>query len=167
MSGDITPEVIEMERTHLRAPISQIVHRHDIPSASLVQICQKSANDGRAEVSDVEALRDVRRRVLDHDFLARAGRVRAILGLARWRVMREPMDLRQHGADEGRCLEHEMQERLVMCDRLDVIVRLELHAIDTECGKRAASREKRQSSVSRSGGKNIRVCSRIVHTPGR
>jgi hypothetical protein len=119
-------------------------------------------------VSDVEALRDVRRRVLDHDFLARAGRVRAILGFARWRVVREPVDLRQHGADEGRCLEHEMQERLVMCDRLDVIVRLELHAIDAEeCGERAASRDRRQSSVSRSGGRNTRVGSRIVHTPGR
>ena len=80
-------------------------------------------------MSDVEALRDVRRRVFDDHFLARARRVRAILGAARRRVIRELVHLRQHGADKRRRLEHEMQERLVVRDRLDEIVRLELRVI--------------------------------------
>jgi len=74
----------------------------------------------------VEALRDVRRRVFDHDFLPRAGRVRAILGLTRRRVIRELVHLRQHCADKRWRLEHKMQERLVVRDRLYKVVRLEL-----------------------------------------
>ena len=53
------------------------VHRF----TGIEQIGQKCPSDGRAEVSDVEALRDVRRRVFDHDFIACTGRVRAILRL--------------------------------------------------------------------------------------
>ena len=74
----------------------------------------------------MEALRDVRRRVFDHDFLARAGRVRAILWLARRRVICELVHLRQHGANKRRRLEHKVQECLVVRDRLHEIVRLEL-----------------------------------------
>jgi hypothetical protein len=78
----------------------------------------------------MEALRDVRRRVFNHDFLARAGRVRAILWLARPCVIRELVHLRQHSADKRRRLEHKVQECLVVRDRLHEIVRLELrHSI--------------------------------------
>lgn len=74
----------------------------------------------------MEALRDVRRRVFDHDFLAHAGRVRAILWLARRRVICELVHLRQHSADKRRRLEHKVQECLVVRNRLYEIVCLEL-----------------------------------------
>ena len=87
-------------------------------------------------MSDVETLRDVRRRVFDHNFLARTGRVRAILWLARRRVICELVHLRQHSADKRRRLEHKVQECLVVCDRLYEIVRLKLrHSTIQKIGK--------------------------------
>ena len=84
----------------------------------------------------MKALRDVRRRVFDHDFLARAGRVRAILWLCRRRVICELVHLRQHSADKRRRLEHKVQECLVVCDRLYEIVRLKLrHSTIQKIGK--------------------------------
>jgi len=83
----------------------------------------------------VETLRDVRRRVFDHDFLARAGlgRVRAILWLTRRRVICELVHLRQHSADKRRRLEQKVQEYLVVRDRLCQIVRLEYLIDDCLC----------------------------------
>lgn len=74
----------------------------------------------------MKALRDVWRRVFDHDFLSCSRRVRAILWLARRRVMCKLMHLRQHTADKRRRLEHKVQECLVVRDRLYEIVRFEL-----------------------------------------
>ena len=78
----------------------------------------------------MKALRNVWRRVLDHDFLARAGSICAILWLARRCIICKFVHLRQHGADKRRRLEHKVQECLVVRDRLYEIVRLKLrHSI--------------------------------------
>jgi hypothetical protein len=77
-------------------------------------------------MADVEVLCDVRRRVLDDDFLACAGCVRSVLRLTRRCVVCELVHLRQYSAEKRGSLQHEMQERLVMRDGLDKVVRLEL-----------------------------------------
>jgi hypothetical protein len=111
-------------------------------------------------VSDVEALRDVRRRVFDHDFLTRAGRVRAILRLARWRVICEFVHLRQHSADKRWRLEHKVQECLVMRDRLYEIVHLELHH-STIQKIRKQTRELEGFIISQVSGSSV-FCSHLI-----
>ena len=59
-------------------------------------------------MADVEVLGDVRRRVLDDDFLSCARCVRAVLGSTRWCVVCELVHLRQYGAQQRGCLQHKM-----------------------------------------------------------
>ena len=74
----------------------------------------------------MEGFGNVRRRVLDHDLLAFARQVRAVLGLPRRGVMCEIVDLGEDEAVEGWGAACEVEEGLVVDDVLDPLVGLEL-----------------------------------------
>jgi hypothetical protein len=110
----------------------------------------------------MEALRDVRRRVFDQDFLACTGRVRAILWLARRRIICKLVHLRQHSADKRWRLEHKVQECLVVRDRLHEIVRLELrHSIIRKRRKQTRALEE-GFIISQVSGSNL-FCTHLVN----
>ena len=67
--------------THLGAPVAEVVHGDDVPAVRLVEVREEGADDGAAEVADVEGLGDVGGGVLDDDALSLAELVPAVLGL--------------------------------------------------------------------------------------
>ncbi|MNP36193.1 hypothetical protein D3C76_1295620 [compost metagenome] len=44
----------------LRTPVADMVHLHNIPATRSIQVSECGANNGRAQVTDAERLRNVR-----------------------------------------------------------------------------------------------------------
>lgn len=116
----------QKQESHLSSPISQVIHGNDAPPTRLVQIRKERADDSAAQMSNMEGLGDVRRRILDDDFLALACVVRAVRSLTSGRVARKSVDLVEHFANHARRVYAEVQERFVEDDSLDPFIRLEL-----------------------------------------
>ncbi|PPQ83559.1 hypothetical protein CVT25_006795 [Psilocybe cyanescens] len=89
----------ETKNAHLCASIPQIIHRDNLPSTRLIQVLEERADDRPPQMPNLERLGCVRRRVLDDDFLALAGVIRAVLQLPQWRVAREGINLGEHIPD--------------------------------------------------------------------
>ena len=89
------------EFSYLCAPITEVVHGYDFPPARTVYVGQERPDDGASKMTHMEFLGDIRRRILDDDFLAGARRVCAVLDLLRLRMVCEVVDLGKHLADEG------------------------------------------------------------------
>ena len=94
----------------LRAPVAQMVDAHGVPAEEFIELVQRAADRRGRQMTDVKALGDVDRGIVDHDRLARAGTVAAVL-----------FALRFGGAQrlfgEGRAVDEEVE---VSLDRLDL-----------------------------------------------
>ena len=112
--------------THLCAPVTEVVHRDDLPTARLVQVREEGANDGTPQVSDVELLCDVRGRVLDNDAFAGTSGVGAILRLTCCGGVREGVDLIEDEAVEGGSGDNEKEVNAFVADALYPFVGFEL-----------------------------------------
>lgn len=120
--------------THLGTPITQVVHRLDIPTARLVEVSKERADNSAPKMADMERLGYVRRRVLDDDRFTLARVVGAVTRVFRGRIGVEPLTRLVGGdvylvndfANKRGGVELEMKEGLVMNDRSDELVGLEL-----------------------------------------
>ena len=80
---------------HLSTPIPKIVHRSNIPSVGLVEVCEVCADDCRSEVTDVEVLGYIGGRVLNNNFLSLPRIVPPVIGLTGGRVLSQVVNLGQ------------------------------------------------------------------------
>jgi len=81
------------ELAHLQAPIAQMHVADDMPAIGAKQLLQRIPDDGRAQMSHMHGLGDIRTAEIDHESLARAGLRRSQIGIARHGVK----PLGQHG----------------------------------------------------------------------
>lgn len=111
---------------HLSTPVPKVVHRGDIPSVGLVEVCEVGSDDGRSKVTDVEVLGNVGGRILNDDFLPLPRIIASVFGLASGRVLGQVMNLSQDLLIQRRGPTSEVKESLFLSNRLDPFIWFEL-----------------------------------------